>query len=149
MGLSGQSRQQIFDELRGCFVKATPEELVRQQWAQHLTRVLGFPKELIAIEKQMKELPHLAHLPGIPDRRVDLLCYGKGPSGLYPLLLIECKVAPLTQKGLDQVRGYNHHIQAPFVAVVNQDAAQFSCLQGEFACDFLPPFKELVEWLRC
>ncbi len=148
MGLSGQSRQQIFDEIRGCFVKATPEELVRQQWARHLIFFLGFPQELIAIEKQMKELPHLAHLPGIPDRRVDLLCYGKSPSGLYPLLLVECKVAPLGQRGLDQVRGYNHHIQAPFVAVVNAEAAQFSIVQEGSMYAYLPPFKELVEWLK-
>src|SRR5690349_17670706 len=105
----------IFDEIRKKWIKATPEEKVRQKWLHHFVHSLGFPKELIAVEKDLKDLPQLV-AKEVPDRRVDILCYGRRvDSSFFPLLLVECK-----EKGgtfaKEQVIGYNAFVQAPFVA---------------------------------
>src|SRR5690242_1968972 len=120
MGLSSQNRKLVFDEIRSLWVKATPEELVRQRWIRRMVDELGFPKELIVVEKGIQELPHLAFRKA-PERRLDILCYGKGEDSLFPLLLIECKEGKLSESAINQVLGYNHFVEAPFVAVVSDN----------------------------
>ncbi len=112
----------LFDPVRGCYVAATPEERVRQKWLHAMVAVLGFPKELLAVEKEISQLPHLLSDPHVPQRRADIICFARGihpEHVLYPLLLIECKQEVLNEKALDQVMGYNYYVDAPFVAVVN------------------------------
>ena len=46
----------IYDEIRRAWVKATPEELVRQQWIHRMIHDLGYPKEWIVVEKAIGEL---------------------------------------------------------------------------------------------
>lgn len=106
-------------------VAATPEEKVRQAVLQELVQNLGFPFEAIAVEKGLKQMPHVALMKGkIPLRRADIVVFAKGihPAfSLYPLLLIECKAVRLTSAVIRQVVGYNHYLQARFVAVVNAE----------------------------
>ena len=122
------SEKQLYDELRGCWVAAQPEEVVRQKLVRSLIKDLGFPKSLIAIEKALDQLPHLAdRRTEVPNRRADILCFGKGihpDYDLYPLLMIECKAVAITDKVLQQVVGYNHYVQSCFVAVANQSEVQ-------------------------
>lgn len=151
MGSSSPSRQQVYDPFRKAWVRATPEELVRQRWLQRMVAQLGYPRELLVVEKQIRELPHLTSSE-LPDRRVDILCYGKGiDSSLFPLLLIECKADPLSEDAVNQVIGYNHHVQSPFAALVNGEEARFWSFDEkknyEF-CPFLPSFKELIQWVH-
>lgn len=150
MGSSSLTRK-IFDEVRKIWVKATPEEQVRQLWLQRMSRDLGYPRELIVVERAIKELPHLASAE-VPDRRLDILCYGKGgDSALFPLLLIECKDERITEGALNQVIGYNHYIGAHFTAAVNQAEVRFRYFDKAknqyIFCDFLPTFKELMQWV--
>ncbi len=142
----------VFDEIRQSWVKATPEELVRQQWIKRLVHQLGFPRELLVVEKGIKELPHITSSEA-PDRRLDILCYGKGITHpLFPLLLIECKDERLTEGAVNQVIGYNHHVKAHFVAVVNLDEARLGYFDGAknqyIFCSFVPSFKELMQWVK-
>src|SRR5579863_8219661 len=123
MGSSSLNDARIFDEIRQIWVRATPEERVRQRWIRRMTGELGYPRELLVVEKAMSELPHLA-LGEVPDRRLDILCYGKGihpDYSLFPLLLLECKEGPLTTSAVNQVIGYNYYVKARGVAVVNCD----------------------------
>lgn len=147
---SSQNRKLIFDEIRKSWVKATPEEEVRQQWIQRMTQQLGYPKELLVIEKALGELPHL-HSTQVPNRRLDILCYGK-ESSLFPLLLMECKEAPLTEDALNQVIGYNHFVKAAFVATANLTQVQvgfFDQAKNQYIfCHFLPSYKELIQWVK-
>jgi len=154
MGLSktGRSHQVVFDPVREAWVRATPEELVRQKWIRRLLGPLGFPKGLLVVEKPLRELPHLAGV-SVPDRRLDLLCYATGVHSfypLYPLLLIECKASPLTESALDQLIGYNHHVKTPFIAAVTSEEVQFGYKEGETYqfYSFLPAFKELLQWVK-
>lgn len=153
MGSSSPNKR-IFDEVRGCWVKATPEEQVRQRWLQLMVHQLGYPKELLVVEKKIKELPHL-NPATVPNRRIDILCYGKGihPNfPLYPLLLIECKDELLTQSAIDQVIGYNYHVKACFTGAVSMDEVQlgyFDRVKNKHVfCSILPSFKELIQWVK-
>ncbi len=149
MGSSSPNRELVFDEVRKCWVKATPEERVRQKWLRRMVYQLEYPKELLVVEKELKELPHLKGM-DVPNRRLDILCYGKGIE--FPLLLIECKDERLSARALDQVIGYNHHVRACFVAAVGHEEAQL----GYFNADekkyvfysVLPSFKELMLWVK-
>ena len=154
MGSFNPSKKLIYDGIRKVWVKATPEEVVRQRWLMRMVKQLDFPHELIAIEKTMKELPGMRSK-AVPDRRVDILCYGKGDSStdvLFPLLLIECKAGNLPEEAVDQVIGYNYHVGAGFVAAVNLHEVRlgaFDSVSNNYAfCSFLPSFRELMRGLK-
>lgn len=150
---SSSSNNCYFDEIRRSWVAATPEEGIRQRILRKMVYALGFPKELIVIEKELKELPHLTAAP-LPQRRIDILCYGKGIHSmhpLYPLLLIECKKDALDEKAAEQLIGYNAHVKAYFIALVNREEEKFGYLdkktkQYVFNPGF-PSFKDLISWL--
>jgi len=124
---------------RKTWVAATPEELVRQTWLAHLQE-RGFPLSLISVEKELGAV-------SAPLRRTDILCYGKGNEGLYPLLLIECKAVRLTKKAQNQAIGYNHFIKAPFLAVANAQEIQLGWrgAEGYQFVNHLPSYEELTK----
>ena len=111
--------------IRKEWVAAQPEEIVRQNLLHRLIHSLEFPSAYLAVEKGLKQMPHLS-LTGmtIPRRRADIICFAKGihpACDLYPLLMIECKSVKITPKVKSQVIGYNHFMKACFVAVANQN----------------------------
>lgn len=135
-------------------VAATPEEQVRQGVLHHLVNDLQFPASHISVEKALHQMPHL-RLSGLdlPDRRADIVCYGKGihaQHDLYPLLLIECKAVKLTPRVISQVSGYNVFMQAYFIAVVNRDEVQFGWRgkEGYQFIDRIPCYKDLIQNLN-
>ena len=147
---SNRNKQLIYDEIRQCWVRATPEEKVRQRWLQTMVHRLQYPRELIVVEKKIGELPSLCSA-DVPDRRVDILCYRKEIHLLSPLILIECKGEPLTDAAVDQVIGYNHYVKAPFVAVVNLEQVRLGAFDVEkkkyvFSSIF-PSYTELMQWI--
>jgi hypothetical protein len=102
---------------------------------------LQFPQELIAVEKELKTLPHLQHYPHtLPSRRIDILSFAQGTDE-YPLLLIECKGERLTQDAMDQALAYNTYVKASFIAIVNRDQIRLRYRDTEI--DHLPNFLEL------
>lgn len=75
----------IYDEVRGSFVKATPEEIVRQSLLHQMIDDLGFPRNYLAVEKKLSELPHLQFDGGdIPRRRFDIICFAKSATSFFP-----------------------------------------------------------------
>ncbi len=140
----------LFDETRRSWVKAAPEERVRQMWLHHLIHSLHFPKELIVVEKSLRELPSInAHC--APDRRIDILCYAKGDP-LSPLLLMECKRGKVDRSAIDQVVGYNAFVRAPFIAVAGKEEISFGYWDGKekkyIFGGMLPSYEELVTWAK-
>lgn len=125
---SAPSNHEIYDPIRKKWVKATPEEKVRQSLIKKMINELSYPRELIAIEKALSEIPSIP-LPkkDFPDRRIDLLCFAKkNSSQLVPLLIIECKECfSLIDVAKQQVIGYNHFVQAPFIGVAHPDGIEF------------------------
>jgi len=124
----------IWDPIRSRWVKATPEEQVRQRLIQKMIGELGYPKGLMAVEK---DLP--------TGRRFDLVCYAKAKETLRPLLLVECKAHLLTNAA-QQALGYNSSIGAPFLCLVSGDKIEtLWSEQGKLtSVPFLPRFDELL-----
>lgn len=110
----------IYDSIRKKWVEPTPEELIRQRLIRYMIDKLGYLPSLIAIEKQLAQLPHLHATPlaKIANRRLDVVVFAKGT--LLPLLLIECKAVPLTPAFAQQVIGYNAYVRAPYIALANE-----------------------------
>jgi hypothetical protein len=127
----------IWDPIRKIRVAATPEEKVRQRWIRAMIGQLGFPKSLIAVEKEI----------GIAGRRADLICYRAAVEGLEPLLLMECKAEAIDAAAQRQVLGYNDSVGAPFVCLVNATQAKTLWIErgGIASVDFLPSYAQLME----
>lgn len=112
----------LFCPIRKQWVAALPEEQVRQRLLHHLIHDLGFPAGGVAVEMPLMHIPHLqTKNVVIPDRRADIICFSKENETLRPLLMVECKAIPLTQKVIQQVAGYNHYVQATYIAIANKD----------------------------
>lgn len=139
--------------IRKEWVKATPEEGVRQNLLNYMIDCLGFPPSLISLEKGLDQMPHLAlSQKAIPNRRADLVCYAENihpAHPLYPLIVIECKAVDLKRKELNQVLSYNHFLGAHFVALVNQKKIMTGWHDkdlGEYRfIDYLPSFSSLLK----
>jgi hypothetical protein len=129
----------VYDSVRGRFVSLGPEEKIRQQVIQKMIGELGYPKGLIAIEKDLTA----------SSRRFDILCYAKRAQGLVPLLLIECKAERIDEEAEAQAFGYNQSIRAPFVALASKEGIKTQWIEkGEIrSIPFLPRFEELLEQL--
>lgn len=154
---SNNSSDQIYDPYRREWVKKTPEEVIRQQWLYRMVDELGYPFSLLAIEKELKNLPHLLSAKGtqLPKRRIDIVVFAKGihtDYPFYPLLLVECKAVPLTPAFARQVIGYNESVGAPYVAVANADKillGQFDSQAGMYQFnEGLQSYQILMESLK-
>lgn len=114
--------------MRRQWVAASPEEKIRQQIIRRMVEEWGYPLSGIALERSLHHMPHL-NLSSLklPLRRADIVVFAPGIHphyALYPLLLIECKAVPLTDKVFRQVISYNFYLKAPFVAIANANEWQ-------------------------
>ncbi len=142
---SSTHKGNLFDPFRKCWVVASPEELVRQRLLHIMVTQLGFPKELLAIEMQLSEVPHLKGGTNLPKRRADILCFAKGIHSeypLYPLLLIECKEGIAGEDAKEQVLGYNHFVQALYVGIAGEGHTELIYPQ---TVPFIPTYSQLME----
>ena len=118
-------REYIFDAFRKRWVVLTPEEWVRQNFLQYLTRVKKYASSLIAVEKEIQL--------GEIKKRFDIVVYD---ANTKPFMLIECKEmnVELTQKVLDQALRYNMTMQVPYVIITNGSYCMaFNCTNNSFA----------------
>lgn len=139
--------KEIYDPIRRAQVAKTPEEEVRQSLIKVLIEELGYPKELIAVEVDLKSLPHLQEFRGrLPSRRADLLVYIRQNKGLIPLLLVECKADKLNDRAKRQIIGYNTYIKAPYLALASRHQVLFGyASEGEYLfIEGLPTFERLA-----
>ena len=137
---------------------ALPEEKVRQRLLQRMLKELGYPAGLVAVEKDIFSLPHvIKEKCPVGLRRADILCFMQNidqrfSCELYPLLLIECKAVALSQQAERQLLGYNHYVQACFIALANQAGEKtfwFDARQQKYcSVDFLPSYQQLLLGLK-
>ncbi|NGX38863.1 MAG: hypothetical protein KR126chlam1_00178 [Chlamydiae bacterium] len=138
-------RGSLYDPFRRAMVAATPEEIVRQKLLQMMVSGLGYPKELISVEKQLSELPHISKGGPLPKRRADIICFAANihpEYPMYPLLLIECKEGAVGEDAKEQALGYNHYVQALYVGVAGD--GHFELIFPK-AVSFLPTYSALLE----
>jgi hypothetical protein len=100
----------LFDMIRKKNIVLTPEEWVRQHFAQYLINQKHYPKTLIKLEGGHK-------LHGMA-RRSDIVVYNTAGE---KILLVECKAPSVSidQKTFDQVARYNMVHKVKLVAVTN------------------------------
>lgn len=149
------SENPLICPVRGRPVALLPEELVRVRLL-HFLLDAGYPKHCVAIEKELKHMPHqMQACTPLPQRRADIVCFAKdihAQEPLYPLLLIECKGVPLTLSMRKQVTGYNYFLGAYFVALVNQTESwlgwQDLCSGSYQWIKHFPTYLELISRLQ-
>ena len=103
--------------------KILPEERIRLAWIQKMVRDLGYPRHMVAVEKELSQLPHLLGQK-LPKRRADIIIFASNihpDHALYPLLMIECKATKLLPHVASQVIGYNEFVKAPYIAIANDE----------------------------
>jgi hypothetical protein len=136
-------KNSVFDPIRNVFVNATPEEIVRQKLIKHMIK-LNYPKNLIAVEKDIKSLSYIKE--NISKRRADILVFANDKT-IYPLLLVECK-KKLDKKAIDQALGYNFHINAYFVTIADVNTVFtyfYDNTKKEYVkIDYLPKYEKLL-----
>ena len=105
-----QDKEFIFDITRKQWVMLTPEEWVRQNFLQYLTRVKKYPASLIAVEKEIKL--------GDLIKRFDIVIYDRNTR---PWMIIECKEmeVTLTDAVLNQALRYNITLNVPYIVITN------------------------------
>ena len=113
---------------------------MRQMWVHRLVEQFKFPRELIAVEK---ELSAVATGRDLPARRVDILCFQKVDGALKPYLLMECKQGKLMEKAFAQVASYNFYVEAPYMAVANLQEVRV--MSKGRVCDTLPMYGEMPD----
>lgn len=147
----------LYDPIRKTYVLPLPEEVVRQQLIHKMINDLGFPVSLLAIEKDLCNLPHLLHK-DFPSqkRRADIICFAKNINpnfSVYPLLMIECKACKLSKKTIDQVLGYNHFVESYFVSIANESEIityWYNLKKKEYnSINFLPSYDQLIQAVLC
>jgi len=143
----------LYDPIRKTYVLSYPEEIVRQHLIHKMINQLAFPISLLAIEKDLCNLPHLLNK-DFPSqkRRADIICFAKdiNPNfSIYPLLMIECKACKLTKKTIDQVLGYNYFVESYFVSIANKDEIitfWYNLKKKEYSSiNFLPNYDQLIQ----
>ncbi len=100
----------IFDVIRKKYYLLTPEEWVRQHTLHYLIYDKKYPKNLIAVEKQL--------LINQTKRRFDIVVFNRE---MQPHILVECKAPKISisQATFDQANQYNWLLKAPFLFLTN------------------------------
>lgn len=101
---------EYYDRLRSRWVKATPEERVRQCFVSYLARGLGYMPSRMVNEYGLRLNGTL--------RRVDTVVYD---DYMRPLMLVEYKApsVTLTRRAFEQVMRYNLVMGARYLTVTN------------------------------
>ena len=130
--------------------RSSPEEIIRQALIKKMVEEKGYPKECITIEKALNQLPHLKGKT-VPKRRFDVVCFSSKVHPtieLFPLLLVECKAIDLKRDALSQIVGYNFHVEAFSIALVNAYTIVTGCRVKKGGYQFtkeLFSYQELIE----
>ncbi len=100
----------IYDSFRKKYVKLTPEEWVRQNFARYLVEEKACPMTRIRLEASLT-------VNGLA-KRCDIVVYGKD---FNPLAVVECKAhsVELSQKTLQQIGTYNLKLNVDNLIITN------------------------------
>ncbi|HYW94381.1 MAG TPA: type I restriction enzyme HsdR N-terminal domain-containing protein [Bacteroidales bacterium] len=107
---SEEGQDYIFDPFRRKYVRLTPEEWVRQNFAAYLVDEKAYPSSRIVMEKSLSYNKMV--------KRCDILTFDR--TG-HPLLLVECKApgVKLRPEVFDQIAVYNMVFRVAYLVVTN------------------------------
>ncbi|MBM3445356.1 MAG: type I restriction enzyme HsdR N-terminal domain-containing protein [Bacteroidota bacterium] len=100
---------EIWDRFRKKWVLIQPEEWVRQNFLNWLSKVHLIPDALISVEKGLRDTT---------KKRYDVLVFN---SSHQPWMMVECKSTDvvLTESVLMQILGYYRSIEVNYIAITN------------------------------
>lgn len=103
-------RTYVFDNIRKTWLLLTGEEWVRQNMVAYLVKTLGYPKEMLALEKEVR-------VNGL-KKRFDILVYD---SSHQPWMLVECKEENirLSEAVLQQLLRYHIAVPVRWMIITN------------------------------
>jgi hypothetical protein len=129
----------IFDDFRKKYVRLTPEEWVRQNFANYLVSDRQFPQSRIVIEKSLTF--------NTMSKRCDILVYDDFAK---PVLMVECKAPGISivKTVFDQISVYNMVFKVRYLLVTN-GISHYACTIDfeNRRIDFLkeiPYYKEIL-----
>ena len=107
---SGSDPGYIYDEFRKKYVRLTPEEWVRQNFAHYLVTEKGYPASRMMFEKSV-------HINKMSKRCDILVCNDTGS----PVMIIECKAPEIKigQATFEQVSIYNIAFRVEYLIITN------------------------------
>lgn len=107
---SKENKLFIFDPFRKKDIMLTPEEWVRQHFANYLVHHKNYPSSLTALEKEL--------ILNNTKKRTDILIYNSKGT---PEIIVECKASSvkITQEVFDQIARYNLELNAKYLVVTN------------------------------
>ena len=102
----------VLDPVRRKFIRATPEEIVRQLWILYFLNIPKVNIKLISVERAF-------NINGLL-RRFDLVIFDRST---HPILLAEFKAPDIkiNQSTFDQIAHYNMQLQVPYSLISNGD----------------------------
>lgn len=120
--INDEGRTMIFDSIRNKYLVNTPEEWVRQNTVKFFHEELGYPKSLIALEKQFKLHRRI--------KRTDIMVYSNSGDAM---ILVECKrpSIKITQSTFDQAFRYNIILKVPYLVITNGEELYCCHVEGE------------------
>ena len=127
----------VFDPLRKKYVALTPEEFVRQNFVEWLTKGLGYPASLMANEVEIK----------LNDtrKRCDTVVFD---NFCNPLMIVEYKApdVEITQSTFDQIVRYNMELKAKYL-VISNGLRNYCCVidYNKKSYNFIPRLPEFRE----
>ena len=134
------SKQQIFDIIRKCYVALTPEEWVRQHFVNFLVNHKEYPAALMGNEVVIS-------LNGM-KRRCDTVVYDKQ---LTPRAIIEYKAptVKITKEVFAQISRYNLTLKVDYLIISN--GLQHYCCKMDYSRNSytflreIPPYPKLTQ----
>jgi hypothetical protein len=129
----------VYDPIRRRDVALKSEEGVRQALLHKMIHELGYPRGLIAVEREFGE----------HRRRFDIVCYGCGIDPielLSPILVVECKASVCSKAALEQAMGYNAVFGAPFLCIAGKSEIVTLWRNADqmMSVPFLPSYHDLL-----
>ena len=114
---SEKNQEYIYDSFRKKYVRLTPEEWVRQNFAHYLVREKSFPGSRITLEKTLR-INKLT-------KRCDILVYNDTGDAV---LMVECKSPEIKigQQTFEQVSVYNLAFHVGYLIITN-GLKQYCC----------------------
>jgi len=125
----------VYDQFRRKYVRLTPEEWVRQNFASYLVNEKAFPASRMMLEKSLK-------INKLSKRCDIIVCNDSGA----PALIIECKAPEIKigQKTFEQVSVYNIAFKVEYLIITN--GMQHFCCSVDFETRNVTFLSEIPEY---
>jgi hypothetical protein len=122
----------VYDQFRKKYVRLTPEEWVRQNFAHYLVNEKSYPASRMMIEKAL-------HINRMSKRCDIVVCNDSGD----PVVMIECKAPGIKigQSTFEQVSVYNIAFQVNYLIITN--GMQHFCCKVDFETRSVNFLKEI------